>query len=333
MASVKTKLAVGIFVVAGFTLVIMAVLWLGMSNYLEKGTLYVTYFDESVQGLDKDSPVKYRGVSIGRVHSIGVASDANLIEVLLKIETGLPLDKSIVAQLKAVGITGIMFVELEKKKKTDTFVSPKISFPSRHPVIDTKPSEIKVFMGAINDVFLEFKNLDIKGVSEGLLSLMTKMEQTMDEAQIARLSEELHATLGDIQRVLKPGKWEKVIDSMGSAANNLDAFAVDGRGTMNNANTTLGRIDHLLYENDDEIHALILEMRSSLSDINTLLGSGNQLVMQSNEEITTLMAELRKTLKNYEKAGKNLNRFLELVADQPSQLFLGEPPEEKLGGP
>ena len=116
MASVKTKLAVGLFVVAGFIMVIFAVIWLGMSNYLEKGKFYVAYFDESVQGLDRDSPVKYRGVSIGKVYSIGVAPDANLIEVVLKIETGLKLDKSIVAQLKSVGITGIMFVELEKKR-------------------------------------------------------------------------------------------------------------------------------------------------------------------------------------------------------------------------
>jgi hypothetical protein len=71
----------------------------------------VTYFDESVQGLDKDSPVKYRGVSIGRVENINVAPDAALIQVVLKIESGLESGiDDIVARLKSVGITGIMFV-------------------------------------------------------------------------------------------------------------------------------------------------------------------------------------------------------------------------------
>ena len=79
---------VGFFVAIGFTLAILVFIWLGMSRFLQKGRFYVTYFDESVQGLDVDSPVKYRGVFIGRVESIGVAPDSKLIKVVLKIESG-----------------------------------------------------------------------------------------------------------------------------------------------------------------------------------------------------------------------------------------------------
>ena len=68
MATLKTKFMVGLFVVTGFSFAVVAVVWLGMSNYFEKGQYYVAYFDESVQGLDKDSPVKYRGVTIGSVN-------------------------------------------------------------------------------------------------------------------------------------------------------------------------------------------------------------------------------------------------------------------------
>ena len=125
---------VGLFVVIGFSLAVVAVIWLGMANYFEKGQYYVAYFDESVQGLDKDSPVKYRGVTIGSVNSIGVAPDANLIQVILKIETDIKLDDSIVAQLKSVGITGIMFVELEKRDANTTLSVQQIGFPTKYPV-------------------------------------------------------------------------------------------------------------------------------------------------------------------------------------------------------
>ena len=73
MASQKTKFAVGLFVAGGLACVVLVVIWLGMSRFLEKGQFYVTYFDESIQGLVVDSPVKYRGVFIGRVDSFGVA--------------------------------------------------------------------------------------------------------------------------------------------------------------------------------------------------------------------------------------------------------------------
>ena len=116
MASQKTKFKVGLFMASGISIALISFIWLGMSRFLEKGRNYVTYFNESVQGLQRDSPVKYRGVSIGRVERIEVAPDSKLIQVVLKIDSGHTLEKDTVAQLKAVGITGSMFVELDRKK-------------------------------------------------------------------------------------------------------------------------------------------------------------------------------------------------------------------------
>ena len=82
MASQKTKFALGLFVTCGIGMVFLAVIWLGMSRYFKNGRYYATYFNESVQGFNVDSPVKYRGVSIGRVERIVVAPDANLIQVI-----------------------------------------------------------------------------------------------------------------------------------------------------------------------------------------------------------------------------------------------------------
>ena len=60
MASQRTKFNVGLFIIIGFTLSVIAIIWLGLSHLFEKGNLFEAYFDESVQGLNKDSPVKYR---------------------------------------------------------------------------------------------------------------------------------------------------------------------------------------------------------------------------------------------------------------------------------
>ena len=106
MTSLKTKFAVGLFVIIGLSVSFISILWLGMSHYFEKGQHYVAFFDESVQGLDKDSPVKYRGVSIGRVKSISVAPDSTMIEVVLKMEAAFRPADELIAQLKSVGITG-----------------------------------------------------------------------------------------------------------------------------------------------------------------------------------------------------------------------------------
>ena len=314
---------------AGFIMVTFAVIWLGMSNYLEKGKFYVAYFDESVQGLDRDSPVKYRGVSIGKVYSIGVAPDANLIEVVLKIETGLKLDKSIVAQLKAVGITGIMFVELEKKRPGDTLVSPGRAFESTYPIIDTRPSEIKKIMEAVNDILQEFKNMDVSGVLKSLRSMFAKLEQTLDDAQLKMLSQEMQIAIRDIRNSMNPEEWTSTLDSVETAADNIDVLVSESRETVASANATLESYGRLADDNKDELHALVSDLRTSLDNINKLAGNSNELVLQSNQEIISLMGEIRKSLREYDQAGKNLNRFLEQIADHPSQLFLGEPPPKE----
>ncbi|OQX10075.1 MAG: hypothetical protein BWK80_46115 [Desulfobacteraceae bacterium IS3] len=165
MASNKTAFAVGLFMTAGLAVAVTAVIWLGMSDYFEKGRMYVSYFDESVQGLDKDSPVKYRGVAIGRVKSVGLAPDATLIEVVMTIERDVKLETDMFAQLKSVGITGIMFIEIDRKKEGDPDFRQAISFRSKYPVIATKPSGVKMFMDGMDEVLKLIAELDTKGIS------------------------------------------------------------------------------------------------------------------------------------------------------------------------
>jgi len=240
MASIKTKFNVGLFVILGITIATIAIMWLGISHYFEKGKLYAAYFDESVQGLNKDSPVKYRGVTIGRVESIGVAPDAKLIEVVMKVETDLKPGKNLVAQLKSVGITGIMFVELDNKKESEPDYSPEINFPSKYLVIATKPSDIKLYMEGLAKFLHEINSLNLKSSLE---------------------------------------KWDSAMVSVEEAGNSF----------------------------------------TDLSD-------------NADKTITNLQLYLLTTMQNFERASANLNKAIEQISDQPSQLLFSEPPASKKNG-
>ena len=69
MARQKTNLIIGLFVILGVVMGVVAIIWVGATSYFQKGVTYITYFDESVQGLQVDSSVKFRGVDVGRVES------------------------------------------------------------------------------------------------------------------------------------------------------------------------------------------------------------------------------------------------------------------------
>src|SRR5208283_457873 len=107
MAQNRSYFLIGLFVTIGVMIGVAGVIWLGATKYFQKGSMYATYFDESVQGLQVDSIVKYRGVDIGSVRSIRVAPDQRLVEVVMKIEVNNFGVGGVVAKLTPAGITGI----------------------------------------------------------------------------------------------------------------------------------------------------------------------------------------------------------------------------------
>src|SRR5512136_1350460 len=138
MARKASKFMIGLFVTVGVSIGLIAVIWIGAFKYFEKGATYVTFFNESVQGLQVDSAVKYRGVEVGNVEKIRVAPDNKLIGVVMKIKLRDDLEKDTVAQLKSAGITGIVYVELDRKMPGAPDLSPPVSFASEYPIIPSK---------------------------------------------------------------------------------------------------------------------------------------------------------------------------------------------------
>ncbi len=302
MTSIKTKFAVGLFVIIGLSVSFISILWLGMSHYFEKGQHYVAFFDESVQGLDKDSPVKYRGVSIGRVKNISVAPDSTMIEVTLKMETEFRPADELIAQLKSVGITGIMFVELDRKKKSDRAISlqPELSF--EYPVIATKPSEIKQLIGGISDVLKQINTLDISGIASGIKS-------TLDEIKLAVANFRMEELSSSIQESLDT--WDRALISVDKAATSFNTLS---------ANT-----DKMISVNEKELSNAIAGFNQSMKNASQLAGEGAELIKNTDSNISKLMLRLIVSLQHIEKASENLSKSLEVIADQPSQLLFGEP--------
>ena len=75
MSAKANYFKLGLFILIAVTLGIIGVLMLGAGKLLRKNHVIETYLDESVQGVDVGSKVKYRGVSIGNIRRIGFTRD------------------------------------------------------------------------------------------------------------------------------------------------------------------------------------------------------------------------------------------------------------------
>lgn len=322
MASQKTKFVVGLFLVCGIAIGLLAFIWLGMSRYFEKGRYYVTYFNESVQGLDKDSPVKYRGVSVGRVHGISVAPDSKLIKVVLKIETGMVLDTNIVSQLKSVGITGGVFIELDQKKEDEPDRSPPLSFPSEYPIVASRPSEFTEILRGIDDILNRIKALDLEGISAKIKSNLDAIESTVQDANVKGLSRKVEKTLDQLQRILDDQEIAKIIASTEQTIQAANEFFVKGNAALTHAENAFAQARGIIADKEQAI-------RMALENINLFIEKSASLATGADDTLSRMRHNLLVSAQNLERASENLNRFMEILADQPSQLVFGEPPPRR----
>ena len=328
MASRKTKFFVGLFVLIGFTFTTILIIWLGLSNYFESGRYYAAYFDESVQGLSKDSPVKYRGVSVGRVAELEVAPDAELIEVILKIETGWKPGENTIAQLNAVGITGIMYIELDLAKE-EPKLSPKIDFEPVYPIIPTKPSDIQTLFSGLEDTLKKIQNFDVQTISNKLKQALTTLNQTLEDAQIESLSSDIRSLLSEAEKIVKAQNWERLLTTLENTGDSVQETAESAEMMVSEIKQTINRIDRIISGNEKEIESIITELNSAATSADKMMERGNNLLGQAENSLGSLQNRLAVALQRLENTMQNLNDFVDRLSDQPSRLIFGTPPQER----
>lgn len=318
MASIRTKFSVGLFVIIGLFMVVIIVLWLGMSEYFQEGRKYVAFFEESVQGLSQDSTVKYRGVDVGRVDKIGVAPDGRLVQIVFTLNKKLENPHNLVAQIKAVGITGIMFVELERSPKGRAVKGPRLDFEPDYPVIATKPSEMRQFLTDLYDILSRIKQIDIKAISNRIESVLKNVDQTIADAEMKKISTGLQQVIKNSNAILNAEKWNEMQQSMQQAAKNLNRL-------IENTDQTVARMDGVVESNEVHLKQSLLNIEKAANNAAELFDQGADMVQTSNQRITAYDRQMTAIMENLQKSTTNLNRLLDQLSAQPSQIFFSQP--------
>jgi phospholipid/cholesterol/gamma-HCH transport system substrate-binding protein len=302
MARRASTFAIGLFVTIGIVIGVSIIVWIGASQYLEKGTMYVTYFDESVQGLQRDSSVKYRGVEVGRIVKIGVAPDNKLIEVVMKINLRDDLARNTVAQLKAVGITGIVFVELDQQQPDALKLSPQISFPAEYHVIPSRPSETKQILSGIYEVIEKINHVDFRGISEKIKTTAQSADEFFAGGQMKRVMSNLESSTAALDKSMK--RLDKIM-----AEGNLGEAIAEARQAL------------------AEAHSLLAKLNSEVKDmrLKDTAVKANQVMDALGRTARTSAVDIQTTTENLRRASETLDRLLERIEANPSDLFFSKP--------
>jgi phospholipid/cholesterol/gamma-HCH transport system substrate-binding protein len=142
---------VGLLVIFGTVLMVAFTYWLLKPSSVTQTKEYIIHFDESVLGLNVDSAVKYRGISVGKVTSLRInPKNTEQVEVLVTILKTTPIKETTVAKLTSQGITGLSYINLSLGDNGAKSLVAKEG--DKYPIIKTQPSFFERFEKSLGTV-------------------------------------------------------------------------------------------------------------------------------------------------------------------------------------
>lgn len=312
MANRRSLFLVGLFVCSGIVFATTAVIWLGASKYFEKGKEYVTYFDESVQGLQVDSRVKYRGVDIGSVKRIRVAPDNRLVEVLLKVDLPAIVGSDVVSQLKAAGITGIVFVELDRHVPGDEVFYPPEEVKRDYPVIPSQPSQTKQMLSNVDKIMSRFERIDLVGAAEQFKGAGRAVEQFFSAG--ISLEGRLEEAARGLNTAMK--KADKAIEDA-----RVHEMAEEAKRAIIQAQATMTG----LRDGISEARQLMTDIKREINELNArgLSDSLRSAVASIEEQTGRITAEIESTNEDIRRTTEGLRLLLARLNESPSDILFG----------
>ena len=355
MASEANKFRVGLFVTVGFLVAVGTVIFLGAARLFEETVNVMVYFDESVQGLEAGSPMKYRGVKTGRVTSIDIIpnSDWVAIEVevdptLLSCKGGEALDlrkrPQVVRTLKALvdkgmrvrlvwaGITGQKYLELD-------FFDPQ-KYPVREP--DFSPTRLWLptctsvaynLEADLTTTLDRLSQVDFPQLGQNANALLKTLDQFAKE-DVKQTSAALRKTLEIVNGLLDSPGTKQIVDDLAKAVSDIQKLAgslsetlgkeelttfVDGLSELLGSIKKLSESTQELVNNLDESvdKADVPGTVASFREATGALTKAAGSIALSRAEVERALEELRVTL-------RSIRRLVDYLERDPAALLHGK---------
>lgn len=304
MATEARKFQVGAFVIAAVVVVIGGAIWLGASRFFEDTHRFVTYFPESVQGLDPGAAVKFRGVPAGRVARIAIAPDQQLIEVVMDIDShmvpALHADDTLRAQLQLSGITGLRYIEIDRSRGEALKQAPSLSFKPRYEVIPSARSSFVAVQNALADVYGKLMQLDVGGISADVRATLQSMSHLLQDERINTM------------------------------LSNFESASVSSQKAARNVESVMGPVTQNVAAATQEAKTLFANLNRGVKaeQLGQTLEQLNRLALNAQQFISSLQS----TTARLDRTVGNLQALSDRIRQQPSLLLFGQPPAGRHAG-
>jgi phospholipid/cholesterol/gamma-HCH transport system substrate-binding protein len=295
--------AVGAFVLVVTLVAALFVYWYTDTRERRHYNRYEVYFDGTVSGLERGSPVRYLGVGVGRVVDLRIdPRDSSRVMVIADIDASTPISDMTIAELSLQGVTGLLYIDL-LRQRSDRPRPPLV--PSfEYPVIRAGPSRLQAFLQSLPDLVAASGELVQR--ADRLLSDDNVSAFSSALGNINRASLGLPQTLHDLNGLL--GELRGATEQVGASARDL-------RGVINTA--------------APDVEAAIQRLRSVADNLASATDLVNRIIADNRQDIRSFardgLPELERFLREGRAAAEEIRALSSTLRDNPSRLIYQQP--------
>jgi len=255
----------GLFVVMGAAILVAGIFVFAGGQLFRHKVMFETYVDGSVQGVDVGTPVKFRGVKIGRVTGVNFTFNVyehdqpnqNTNYVVLFMEVDRPIAphmlegnlhpaleeniaKGLRVRIEPQGITGMNYLDFGYVNPS-RFPPLKVAWKPHYLYVPYAPGELTSFLDSINKIMVQLEDFNLEDLTNKADALLTNLNKAVLEAKVGKVREDIEqliarteTTLTEVQAKLSQAdvqlirkQTEKLLHTLQASATRLDEIMVN----------------------------------------------------------------------------------------------------------
>ena len=260
------------FVMAASIIAVAAVMVFGAAKFFSRTENFISFFSESVNGLDVGAPLKYKGVKIGKVEGIFISSSKNIKESSVSVvysididqlrrKTGTDfkdysdwMDEQIAEGLRAKLnyqsiVTGMLYIELDfiadKGEKYDLKYGG-----TRFKEIPTAKSGLSELAKGFEKTMADVAKIDFAAIGQNVHSAIVKVNEKLDGIDAKAISDSAVSALKGVDELARNKDVAESIKKLDALLSDSDALVNDVRAELKKfsayGTSIMARLDEVL---------------------------------------------------------------------------------------
>ena len=336
---------IGLFVICAIVIGVIGVVVLGGGKFFQKKNIIETYIDESVQGLDVGSPVKFRGVLVGNVEEITltgveygtrrgyVVVRAGISRNVFQFSLADPANPAFIAEvqrglrvrLAPQGLTGQAYLEAD-------YLNPKLNPPleidwrPKYPYVPSAQSKITQLSDAVERILRNVEQLDIQRLIGSVESSLKTIDKLASGANLDKISTQAVALLTELRQTNLQLKEVVGGSELKDAVKDAAVAAGTARQILERADKPLSQLIADLPKASESINRVAQRLDAVTANLPETNAQFRQTLQQLNRLISGQQRDIEKTVENLRSMSESLKEAVDNSKKYPSQLLFGAPP-------